>query len=148
VCPSGAERFTSSSYAITSENLDADTGDADWVLTDDVIGAIRLRGESAEGGEVFVGIGRLELFIPESGSLKSKRHVVKGIVGGLRAKFNVAVAEIGHQDLWQRTSLGLTCVSESPSHTEKMLQEMERWVARDTRIEILDCSVFVMQPEE
>jgi uncharacterized protein YlxP (DUF503 family) len=85
----------------------------------------------------------LELRIPASGSLKAKRQVVKGITGGLRAKFNVAVAEVDHQELWQRTSIGVTCISESGFHAKKMLTEVERFVSRDARVEILGTSVDV-----
>jgi hypothetical protein len=87
---------------------------------------------------MFIGVSRLELRIPASGSLKSKRHVVKGITGGVRAKFNVAIAEVDHQDQWQRTSIGVSCISESVFHAEKILREIERFVARDDRVEILD----------
>lgn len=87
---------------------------------------------------MFIGVSRLELRIPASGSLKTKRHVVKGITGGLRAKFNVAAAEVDHQEQWQRTSIGVTCVSESSFHAQKVLHEVERFVARDDRVEILD----------
>jgi uncharacterized protein len=86
---------------------------------------------------MFIGVTRLDLRIPACGSLKSKRSVVKGITGGLRAKFNVAVAEVDHQDLWQRTSLGVTCISGTAFHAEKMLREIERFVGRDDRVEIL-----------
>ncbi len=87
---------------------------------------------------MFIGVTLLNLRIPASGSLKSKRHVVKGLTGGLRAKFNVAVAEVDHQDLWQRATLGVSCISESAFHAEKMLREVERFVSHDDRIEILD----------
>jgi uncharacterized protein YlxP (DUF503 family) len=87
---------------------------------------------------LFIGVERLELRIPASGSLKAKRHVVKGITGGLRSKFNVAVAEVDHQDQWQRASIGVTCISESGFHAEKMLHEVERFVSRDGRVEIID----------
>ncbi len=96
---------------------------------------------------MFVGVSRLDLRIPASGSLKAKRHVVKGLVGGLRSKFNVAVAEVEHQDLWQRAALGVSCISESAFHAEKMLREIERFVSRDDRVEILNASVDV-QPFE
>jgi hypothetical protein len=79
----------------------------------------------------------LDLRIPASGSLKSKRHVVKGLIGGLRAKFNVAVAEVEHQELWQRAALGVSCISESAFHAEKQLREVERFVSHDDRVEIL-----------
>jgi uncharacterized protein YlxP (DUF503 family) len=85
----------------------------------------------------------LELRIPASGSLKAKRQVVKGITGGLRAKFNVAVAEVDHQEQWQRASIGVTCISESGFHAQKMLREVERFVERDARVEILGTSVDV-----
>ncbi len=97
---------------------------------------------------MFVGVGRLEIHIGASGSLKSKRHVVKGLIGGLRAKFNVAVAEVDHQELWQRSSLGVACVSGSPSHAQQMLDEIERWVSRDDRFEILDWQADVLGAED
>ena len=97
---------------------------------------------------MFIGIGRLDLRIPASGSLKSKRYVVKALTGGLRAKFNVAVAEVEHQDLWQRAALGVTCISESSFHAKKMLHEVERFVARDDRVEILDRSFEVWSWED
>lgn len=97
---------------------------------------------------MFIGVGRLDLRIPASGSLKSKRHVVKALTGGLRAKFNLAVAEVDHQDLWQRAALGVTCISESAFHAQKMLREVERFVSRDARVEILDAAVDVWPWED
>jgi uncharacterized protein YlxP (DUF503 family) len=86
---------------------------------------------------MFIGVSRVDLRIPASGSLKSKRHVVKGLIGGVRAKFNVAIAEVEHQELWQRAALGVSCISESAFHAEKMLREVERFVSHDDRVEIL-----------
>lgn len=73
--------------------------------------------------------------------------MIKGITGGLRAKFNAAVAEVDHQDQWQRASLGVSVVSDTAFHAEKMLREIERFVSRDDRIEILDAPIDV-QPWE
>ena len=91
---------------------------------------------------------RVELRIPASGSLKAKRHVIKGITGGLRAKFNVAVAEVDHQDQWQRASLGVSCVSESSFHARKQLHEVERFIERNDEIELLDALVDVHSWED
>lgn len=90
----------------------------------------------------------MDLRIPASGSLKSKRHVVKGLTGGLRAKFNVAVAEVEYQELWQRAALGVSCISESAFHAEKMLREVERFVSHDDRVEILRASIDVRPWED
>ena len=49
-----------------------------------------------------IGVITFELRLDESHSLKDKRHFVKSLKDRLRAKFNVAVAEIDFQDLWQR----------------------------------------------
>jgi uncharacterized protein YlxP (DUF503 family) len=96
---------------------------------------------------LFIGVSRIELRIPACGSLKGKRHVIKGITGSVRAKFNAAVAEVDHQDQWQRASLGVSVVSDTAFHAEKMLREIERFVSRDDRIEILDAPIDV-QPWE
>ena len=58
-----------------------------------------------------VGVLTLELRIDESHSLKDKRHIVKGLKDRLRHKFNVAVAEIDYQDLWQRALIAAVTVS-------------------------------------
>ncbi len=97
---------------------------------------------------MFIGVMRVELRIPMSGSLKAKRHVIKGITGGLRAKFNVAVAEVDHQDQWQRAALGISCVSESSFHAKKQLHEVERFIERNDEIELLDALVDIHSWED
>jgi uncharacterized protein YlxP (DUF503 family) len=97
---------------------------------------------------VFIGVGRVDLRIPACGSLKGKRHVIKGITGGLRSKFNVAVAEVDHQDQWQRATFGVSCISGSAFHAEKMLREVERFISRDDRVEILNAWVDVRPWED
>lgn len=79
---------------------------------------------------MFVAVGRFELFIPASGSLKDKRAVVRSVTQVVARRFNVSIAEVDHQDLWQRSALGVSCVSESMSHCRKVLQEVEKAIAR------------------
>ena len=71
----------------------------------------------------------LELFLPMSGSLKDKRMVLRRVKDRLKA-FNVAVAEVAHQDLWQRAGLGVVTVASSEDVAGEMLQsalgEIER----------------------
>ena len=59
-------------------------------------------------------------------SLKDKRHVVKGLKERLRHKFNVSVAEIDYQDLWQRALVAVVTVSPDHDHGERVLQTVER----------------------
>ena len=73
-----------------------------------------------------VGVLTLELRLYDAHSLKDKRHTVKGLKDRLRSKFNVAVAEIDYQDLWQRSLISAVTVSGDRSHAEQVLQLVER----------------------
>ncbi len=87
-------------------------------------------GPAAGGWTMFVGMIRLELFIPASGSLKDKRRVVRAVTDAVRARCNVAIVELDHQDLWQRAVLGVSCVASSIGQCERVLQQVEKTVAR------------------
>lgn len=82
-----------------------------------------------------VGLLTLELFIPESGSLKSKRFVIRSIKDRLK-KFNVSVAEDGN-NLWQKTILSIACVTNSSSHLYSTFEKVKKTVASNTEVEII-----------
>ena len=79
---------------------------------------------------MFIGIARYEIFIPAARSLKDKRHVLRSITQTVQHKFHVSVAEVDHQDLWQRAAIGVSCVAESMSHCRKVMQEIEKAIGR------------------
>ena len=95
-------------------------------------------------------MARFDLFIPASTSLKDKRQVVRSVTATVRNKFNVAVAEVDFQDLWQRSAIGVSCVSESAGQCRKVLQEVEKVVGRSVigRAEIVERSVDVVDMED
>ena len=64
--------------------------------------------------------------MPEAQSLKDKRHFVKGLKDRLRVRFNVAVAEISHQDDWQRGLVAAVTVSPDRPHAEQVLHAVEK----------------------
>jgi len=76
-----------------------------------------------------IGVIILELRLDNAHSLKDKRHYVKSLKDRLRGKFNVAVAEIDYQDLWQRGLIACVTVSASKPHAEQVLQNVEREAA-------------------
>ena len=76
-----------------------------------------------------IGVLTLELLLEDSHSLKDKRHVVQSLKDRLRNKFNVAVAEIDYQDLWQRAVLAAVTVSSDHGHAERVLQSVEEEAA-------------------
>jgi len=83
-----------------------------------------------------VGLLSLELFIADAQSLKDKRMVIRRIKDRLRAKFNVAVSEVEHQDLWQRSQISVVTVGSDDSYVQQALQlaleEAERSVPECT----------------
>lgn len=73
----------------------------------------------------------LRLQVPESGSLKSKRQVVRSLVSRVRRTFNVAIAEVGDLDLWQAVELGVACVSSDARHADEVCQKVLTFVDND-----------------
>jgi hypothetical protein len=70
----------------------------------------------------------LELHFPDVHSLKEKRAVLRPILEGVRRRFAVAVAEVDHQDRWQRATVGMAAVSGSAGHAQDVLDAAERFV--------------------
>jgi uncharacterized protein len=69
-----------------------------------------------------VGLLTLELHIPEAHSLKDKRQIVRSLKERLRKHFNVAVAELEYQEVWQRSIIGVVTLSSAEQHVEESLQ--------------------------
>lgn len=76
-----------------------------------------------------VGVITFELTLPDSHSLKDKRHWVKGLKDRLRSRCNVAVAEIDYQETWQRGLIAAVTVSADRPYAEQTLQHAEREAA-------------------
>ena len=69
-----------------------------------------------------IGVLTLEIHLPYAESLKDKRQVIRKLKDRLRAKFNVAVAELDHNDLWQRATVGVVSLSNGQANLEQLLQ--------------------------
>ena len=78
---------------------------------------------------MIVGLLSVELFIPHAQSLKDKRMVLRSIKDRLK-KFNVAVAEVEHQDAWQRAGLGVVAISTTTDHVDRELAAVANEIER------------------
>jgi uncharacterized protein len=77
-----------------------------------------------------VGVLRVVLHLPDSGSLKSKRQVISGLLRRVRQELHVAAAEVGEQDRWQLAELAITCVSGEARHADEILAKALTFVER------------------
>jgi uncharacterized protein len=82
-----------------------------------------------------IGLLTLQIHIPDAQSLKDKRQVLRSLKDRLRGHFNVAVAELDHQDLWQRSLVGVVAISSDAHYLEQSMAavaaESERVLGRD-----------------
>ena len=85
---------------------------------------------------------RIQLRLPENHSLKGKRQVTKSIITRLQNKFNVSVAEIDDQDLWQLATLGIACVSNHRRHADESLANVVKFVIQNyPDVEVLSSEI-------
>jgi uncharacterized protein YlxP (DUF503 family) len=75
---------------------------------------------------VVVGVLRLTLYIHGARSLKDKRQVLRKVVDRVRARYNVAVAEVGEQDIWQTAVVGVCAVANDHSFVNEVLDKIVR----------------------
>jgi uncharacterized protein YlxP (DUF503 family) len=105
---------------------------------------------------MFVGVARLSLHVAESGSLKGKRQVLRRVIERVKARFNVSIAEVEDQDLWQRATLALAVIGGERRHVDEQVEKIihfveEMYVAplisREVEVLSLGAHLFEDRPE-
>jgi uncharacterized protein len=91
-----------------------------------------------------VALGMVELHLPDVGSLKGKRHVLRGLKERVRAKFECSVAEVDHQDMWQRATLALAYVSADARHANEVVSKAMDYIEDHVEGRVLDTSVEIL----
>ncbi len=84
-----------------------------------------------------IGVLEIDLYIPHSSSLKEKRYVLRSIKDRVK-KFNVSVAEVDAQDLWQRSRLMVAVVSNDSSLANSILSKVIGTIEQEKRVQVLD----------
>ncbi len=91
-----------------------------------------------------VALGTVELHLPDVASLKDKRHVLKGLKEKVRARFEVSVAEVDHQDTWQRATLAVAYVSADARHANEVVSKAMDFIENTVAGMVLDTSVEIL----
>ncbi|MCL0052818.1 DUF503 domain-containing protein [Peptococcaceae bacterium] len=84
-----------------------------------------------------VGTLTVELFIFGSRTLKDKRRILKSILDKVKSRFNVSIAEVDSHDMWQRSVLGIACVSNQVAHVQSVLSSVEKFISHQRDAEII-----------
>ena len=93
---------------------------------------------------VRVAVGTVELHLPDVGSLKGKRHALKGLKEKVRRRFEISVAEVDHQDVWQRATLGLACVSGDSRHANEVISKAIDFIEDNVEGYVTDVHVEIL----
>jgi uncharacterized protein YlxP (DUF503 family) len=93
-----------------------------------------------------IGVAKVSLRIPENMSLKGKRQVVKSIIGRVKGKFDVAIAEVDDNDAWQLATIGICTISNNKRHSNEVLSKVVNFINRGNfDAEILDYSMEIIE---
>jgi len=95
---------------------------------------------------VNVGVCKVKLRLPDNLSLKGKRQVVKSVTARLKNKFNISVAEVEDNDLWQLATIGISFVSNDQRFTNEVLSKAVEFVVNNQGdYEMLDYSIEILE---
>lgn len=93
---------------------------------------------------MLVGVCEVELLIYDSNSLKEKRQVIKSLVERIKSRFNVSIAEISEQDIWNKGVIGFAVVGNTNVLVDKMIASIINFIDNDHRVEIINKNIEVL----
>jgi uncharacterized protein YlxP (DUF503 family) len=93
---------------------------------------------------MIVGVCTVELYLPDGHSLKDKRQILSSLKERIRGKFNVSVAEVGEQDLWQKAILGIACVANEGAHVNQVLDQVLNVIRSVPPVELVQSRIELL----
>jgi uncharacterized protein YlxP (DUF503 family) len=93
---------------------------------------------------MIVGLLTLDLHIPEANSLKSKRFVIKSLTDRIKNKFNVSVAEVDANNLWQRSVIGISIVANETQIINKVFEKIKNLVESYHSVQLIDATIEML----
>jgi uncharacterized protein YlxP (DUF503 family) len=91
-----------------------------------------------------IGVCKLDLRIPENHSLKEKRHVLRKLMDRVKTRFNVAIAEVGDNDLWQRAQMGFCTVGNDRRHINSSLDKVIYFIEQMNLVEMVHTEIEII----
>ena len=92
-----------------------------------------------------IGVCVVKLRFPENGSLKGKRRILKSLLARASNRFNISIAEVEDQELWQTATVGFSCVGNDTSFVNQVLSTVVSFLERSRGdAELLDYEIEIM----
>jgi uncharacterized protein len=90
------------------------------------------------------GVCKINIHLPDNHSLKEKRRILKSVMSRLRNLYNISVAEVDNQDLWQMATIGVSCVGSN--HIDETIDSILNYIKQNyPDIEVVDHELEIMQ---
>lgn len=93
---------------------------------------------------MIIGLLTIDLHIPGANSLKSKRMAVKSLIARIKTKFNVSIAEVDHNDLWQRSVLAVALVANETQIINKVFERIRNLISETHSVELIETSMELL----
>ncbi|MBI4843490.1 MAG: DUF503 domain-containing protein [Nitrospirae bacterium] len=93
---------------------------------------------------MIVGLFTINLHLPEADSLKSKRQVIKSLKDRISSRYNVSIAEVGGNELWQRCDIGIAIVTNESVMADKVFNEIRNLVLGTPSVEMIDSTIEML----
>ena len=94
---------------------------------------------------MYVSCCSIKFLLHGNHSLKGKRRIVRTLKDRLKNRFNVSVAEIGNQDVWQSLHMGIVAVNSDPKYLEGQVNRVVDAIEKMHLAEITDCQTQITQ---
>lgn len=88
-----------------------------------------------------VGVCTVELYLPDGHSLKAKRQILSSLKTRLSNRFNISIAEVDDQDLWQKTVLGIACIANETRYVNGVLDQVLNMIRSTPTLELLQSKI-------
>lgn len=93
---------------------------------------------------MIIGTCKIELRLFSPNSLKEKRRILNSLIERLKNKFNISVAEVGNNELWQKSTLGIAVVTNNTSHANEVLDKVIDFIDDFADVEIISVNIEIL----
>ena len=93
---------------------------------------------------MLLGVCTINLYFPDSHSLKDKRSIIKSLKLRIRNNFNISVSEIDNYDLWKNTTLGIACIGNDKKYLSNILNEAIKFIENQNKLQLINFKIDVL----